>query len=282
MTESCGLLIVDDQTVFRQGLRALLELCPDVTVLGDAADGLEALQKAREFHPDVILMDVKMPRYDGLQATSLIKQELPEVKVIILTVHGNEPELVYQAIKAGAIGYVSKTSGIDDILKAIRSVTHGEAVVASPALTSLVAFIGHSSDNLSAQPWPADALSSREQEVLDLVAEGLSNREIAHSLCISESTVHSHLHNILDKLHLANRVQAAAYALTIKQAHRDQTWQPPDQPTDTHPLKPRRDQDAEGRAARHPSTIGRGRAARTAPHPPSQTKHPESRPPRHD
>jgi len=282
MAESCRLLIVDDQMVFRQGLRALLEICPDVTVLGDAADGLEALQKAREFRPDIILMDVKMPRCDGLQATSLIKQELPEVKVIILTVHGNEPELVYQAIKAGAVGYVSKTSGIDDILRAIRSVTRGEAVVASPALTSLVAFIGHSSDNPSSQPWPADALSPREQEVLDLVAQGLSNRQIAHKLCISESTVHSHLHNILDKLHLANRVQAAAYALTLKQAQHDQLWHPPNQPKHTLPHKPRRDQDAEGRAARRPSAMGHGRAARTAPPPPSQTKHPEPKPPRHD
>ncbi len=216
MPEPHRLLIVDGQTLFRQGLRALLDLYPDLAVVGDAASVAEAHRCARELRPDVILMAAELPDGDGLEVTSHIKRELPQARVIILAHHEGEPELVYRALKAGAIGFASRVGGIDDLVGAIRSVAKGQAVVSSSALTNLVAYIGRTaSAPLAEDAYPAESLSPREQEVLALVAAGLSNRQIADKLSISESTVHSHLHSILGKLNLANRVQAAAYVLSL-------------------------------------------------------------------
>ena len=230
-TDACRILIVDDHIMFRQGLRALLEGFPGLVVVGEAADGLEALEKARHLRPDVVLMDIQMPVCDGLQATLNIRREMPQSKVIVLTVHGDDPDLIYQAIRAGAIGYVPKLSDIDDLVRTIRLVRDGQASIVSPALTSLVTFIGNAADSRRDALSLLETLSSREREVLDLVAEGNRNRQIAARLCISESTVRSHLRNILDKLHLANRVQAATLALAAKQrqggAERRTEW-PPD------------------------------------------------------
>jgi len=210
-------LIADDHALFRQGIHALLRDNLDLHVVGEAANDVELLEKSRQLHPDVVLIDAELPATDGLQATRQIRDELPETKVIVLSIKDDCPELVYSAIKAGALGFVTKTSEIGELIGAIRAVASGQASIATGSLTSLVTVLGSSElvergmgESLE------EKLTEREEEVLDLVTQGHSNREIASLLCISESTVRSHLHNILDKLHLSNRVQAATYALTSK------------------------------------------------------------------
>jgi len=213
----------DDHALVRAGIRTLLEKLPDVTIIGEAGDGLEAIERVRLLRPDVILMDHQMPRLDGVQATARIREFLPEARIIILDVHGDDPKLMYQAIRTGAMGYVPKTSTSDDLINAIRLVAQGHAALPAPSLTRLVDFIVSSSGEAPSNERVRDGLSDREQEVLNLVAEGKSNREIADSLYISESTVRSHLHNILSKLNLANRVQAAAFALGHRDSRRTAT-----------------------------------------------------------
>jgi len=210
------ILLVDDHKLVRQGLRVLLSDCADLEVIGDASDGREAVEKARTLQPDVILMDIHMPGGDGLSAIPLIREVAPSAKVVVLTIHGDDPNLVYQAISAGAVGYVPKNSDIEEVIRAVRQVLHGQAAVMASSLTSLLNFMVHGSGGQpTQQPERLQRLSGREMEVLRLVAQGASNREIATKLYLSESTVRSHLHNILEKLQLDNRVQAAAYALRM-------------------------------------------------------------------
>jgi DNA-binding NarL/FixJ family response regulator len=219
MSTACRVLIADDHALFRQGLCILLRTFPDLVVVGEATDGAEAISLARELRPDIVLMDINMPGCDGLEATAAIRREAPDVKVIVLTVNTDDPELVYQSIKAGAVGYLPKIKDIEELVNTIRRVAAGEAAIASHSLTQLVSFIGDSPEGVGElRPSAIDSLSPREREVLDLVAEGRSNREIAAQLCVSESTIHSHLHNILDKLGLHNRVQAVNLVLTTRQA----------------------------------------------------------------
>lgn len=205
------LLVADDHLLSRKGIVSLLAGMEEVEIAGEAADGLEALEKARELMPDLILMDIKMPRCDGVEATRRIKEELPYVKVIILSV-SDDPQDFFEAIKAGAQGYLHKNMEPETWVEFLHSVIRGEAPISRPlAARILKEFV------VQGQPAAPDTsgtqVTGREKEVLELVARGLSNREIADRLAIAETTVKNHLRNILDKLHLRNRVQAATYAL---------------------------------------------------------------------
>ncbi len=206
-------LIADDHTLFRQGLSSLLQQQKGLQVVGEAVDGWEALAKARELQPHLVLMDVAMPRCNGLEATRLIKRDLPDVNIIMLTVSEKDEDL-FAAIKAGAKGYLLKNAEFEELVRAIEAVAGGAAVV-SPSmavklLNEFAAVTAKGSLRIRAE---GTALTERETEVLQLLAKGATNKEIANTLVIAENTVKTHLRNILDKLHLHNRIQAAAYAI---------------------------------------------------------------------
>ena len=203
-------LLVDDHTLFRKGLASLLQTQDDIEVVGEASNGKEALEKARELMPDLILMDIYMPEYDGLMATKMIKSEMPYVKIVILTVSDSDQSL-FEAIKCGAQGYLLKNLEPRELFNMIRNVFRGEAPISSPLAAKILnEFV---SKNLNNQKSPEETLTLREKEVLTLIAEGASNKEIAYKLNISENTVKNHLRNIMEKLHLQNRVQLAVFAI---------------------------------------------------------------------
>jgi DNA-binding NarL/FixJ family response regulator len=206
------ILLVDDHVLFRKGVAALLARRPEMEVVGEASDGLEAIGAAREMLPDVILMDIHMPNCDGLEATRVIKRELPYVKIVILTVSDDEQNL-FEAIKSGAQGYLLKDLEPTKLYDLLESISRGEA----PLSGILAAKILKEFARTNADPEPApviiDELTDRETEILQLVVDGLTNKEIAASLFIAENTVKIHLRNILEKLHLQNRIQAAVYAV---------------------------------------------------------------------
>lgn len=203
-------LLVDDQNLFRRGLARLLASSEDVEVVGEAADGQEAVEKARSLWPDLVLMDVHMPVCDGIQATRLIKAERPQTKVVVLTVSEEDADL-FQAINSGAEGYLLKNLYPDELFHFIQRVMLGESPI-SPAMAGrLLQEIRQPSRRQG--PGHASELTPREREVLRLVAEGLSNAEIASRLYVVEGTVKNHLHSVLRKLRLSNRVQAATFAL---------------------------------------------------------------------
>jgi NarL family two-component system response regulator LiaR len=202
------ILIADDHTLVRAGMRALLDSEPGMEVIGEAADGLEAVDKAHELEPDVILMDLVMPRKNGIEAITEICEQVPGACILVLTSFADDDK-VFPAIKAGALGYLLKDSEPHELLQAIRSVYEGEPSLAPTIARKLIRDIQRSSDlPLAKQP-----LTEREVEVIRLVARGFSNHEIADQLVVSERTVRAHVSNILDKLHLANRTQAALYAI---------------------------------------------------------------------
>jgi two-component system NarL family response regulator len=200
------ILIVDDHSIMREGLKSVLVRQPDFTVIGEASDGAEAVKKAIKLQPDVITMDVRMP-YSGLQATMDIMQALPETKILILTVSETEADLV-ESVKVGARGYLLKGMDAEELVAAIRTVAAGGAIftpsIAAKLLDDFRADLNKNTDDVN--------LTSREDDVLALVANGSSNKEIAATLNISEPTVKAHLRNVLSKLHLKNRSQAAVYA----------------------------------------------------------------------
>ena len=208
--EKIKVLIVDDHQVVRQGLRTFLEMQDDITVVGEAQDGRQALELVRQLAPDVVLMDLVMPHMDGITATQQVRALSPATKVIALTSF-SEDDKVFPAIQAGAASYLLKDVTPDDLVEAIRAVQHGEARLHPDIARKLMQQVSqmHNASRSSS----VDELTEREQEVLRLVARGRSNREIAQELFISEKTVKSHVSNILGKLHLANRTQAARYAL---------------------------------------------------------------------
>jgi NarL family two-component system response regulator LiaR len=208
MSENIRVLIVDDHAIVREGQMALIDTEPGMEVIGEAQDGFESVEMADKLQPDVILMDLEMPRKGGIEATGEIKAKKPDARILVLTSF-TEDEKVYAAIKAGAQGYLLKDSSPNEILAAIRRVHLGETSMHPSIAEKLMRELQRSS-NLKPT---VDPLTEREMEILKLVAQGLPNQEIAERLVISERTVRTHVTNILSKLHLANRTQAALYAL---------------------------------------------------------------------
>jgi NarL family two-component system response regulator LiaR len=200
-------LIVDDHGVVREGLRAYLELEPDITVVGEARDGLEAVRRAAELQPDVVLMDLVMPNMDGVDATTRIKEQQPSVHVIVLTSFLEEDQVV-PAIRAGATSYLLKDVAATDLARAIRGARAGQAQLHPEVARRLMQQV-----TTPRKPEAAAQLTDREREVLRLLAEGRSNKEIARALVVSERTVKGHVSNILGKLGLQDRTQAALYAV---------------------------------------------------------------------
>ena len=208
MSNPIRILITDDHAIVREGQRALIDVEPGMEVVGEAADGLEAVELARVLQPDVILLDLLMPRMGGVEAIRQIKAENARSRILVLTSFA-EDDKVYAAIKAGALGYLLKDASPDEILAAIREVASGHASMPPAIAHKLMSELQRTS-NL---PPTEDPLTEREVEILKLVAQGLPNLEIAERLVVSERTVRTHVSNILGKLHLANRTQAALYAL---------------------------------------------------------------------
>jgi NarL family two-component system response regulator LiaR len=201
-------LIVDDQAIVRKGIRALLEQVEHIEVVGEAGDGREAVAQAESLRPDVILMDLVMPEMDGIAAIRHITTDQAEARILVLTSFAGDDQ-VFPAIKAGALGYLLKDSDPEDLLAAIESVYRGEPSLSPAIAQKVLVELRQPSD----RPPTPDPLTDREVEVIRLVAKGLSNQEIAERLVVTEATVRAHVSNILSKLHLANRTQAALYAL---------------------------------------------------------------------
>jgi two-component system NarL family response regulator len=214
--EPIRVLIADDHALFRRGLQMVLEQEPGISVVGEAGDGQEAVEKAGETMPDVVLMDVRMPKRGGIEATKAIKELMPHIKILMLTISDEEADL-YDAIKAGATGYLLKEVSIEEVGNAIRSVQTGQSLI-SPSMASKLlsefATMVKRADEKQAAPQPR--LTDREMEVLKLVAKGRNNRDIAKELFISENTVKNHIRNILEKLHLHSRMEAVVYAVREK------------------------------------------------------------------
>jgi two-component system, NarL family, response regulator LiaR len=208
MSDKVRILIADDHAIVREGLRALIATEPDLELVAEASDGVQAVMKAHALKPDVILLDMLMPRKDGLEALVEIKKDWAEAHVIVLTSFSDD-EKVFSAIRNGALGYLLKETSPDELLKAIQSVAQGEGFL-SPSIAAKVMREINQPPKL---PPTKDPLTEREVEILQWVAQGLTNDEIAEKLVVSERTVRTHVSNILAKLQLANRTQAALYAL---------------------------------------------------------------------
>jgi DNA-binding NarL/FixJ family response regulator len=215
-TERLRVLVCDDHALFRRGLQMVLEQEDDLELVGEASNGVEVVTKAQELMPDVILMAVRMPKRSGIEAATEIKETLPHVKILMLTISDDEADL-YEAIKAGASGYLLKEIPIEEVADAIRSVWAGQSRI-SPSMASklLSEFAAMSKASEDKPQMPAPRLTDREMEVLRLVAQGLNNRDIAKKLFISENTVKNHIRNILEKLHLHSRMEAVVYAVREK------------------------------------------------------------------
>jgi DNA-binding NarL/FixJ family response regulator len=204
-------LLADDHALFRAGIASLLQAAGH-EVVGEAGDGIEALERTRELHPDLVLMDITMPRCGGLEATRLIKAEMPETKIVIVTVSQDDADL-FEAVKSGAEGYLLKDMSNDEFERTLNGIAEGEAPLSQGLAGKILEEFARVSRGDGARGDDRDTLTDREQEVLRLVTDGRTNREIAEALFIAESTVNFHMKNILSKLHLRNRAEAVAYAL---------------------------------------------------------------------
>ncbi len=202
-------LIVDDHAILREGIRALLSLYPDVEVVGEASDGHEAIAKTRQFSPDIVLMDVAMPGLGGLEATIEIRKQNPNSRVVILTQH-DDTEYIFPILQAGAAGYVLKKAVGTELVAAIRAVHAGGSFLYPSVATAVIEGFVHKGKD--AEP-SYDRLSDREKQVLRLIAEGHSNREIADMLSVSVKTVIAHRANLMEKLDIHNRTELVKYAI---------------------------------------------------------------------
>lgn len=214
MTEIIRILIIDDHTIVRDGLQALINAEAGMQVIGVGSDGAEAVEKSRALNPDVILMDLIMPRKDGVQATTEIKKENPAARILILTSF-DEDHQVFSAIKAGAMGYIMKDTSSDDLIQAIRDVYQNKPALQPAIARKLMRDIQKPAGQMQMD----SSLTEREVEILQMVAQGQTNQQIADLLFLSERTVRTHITNILAKLRLDNRTQAALYALREGIAH---------------------------------------------------------------
>ncbi len=207
------IMIVDDHSVIRAGLAHMLSTEPDMEIVGEAADGQEAIEKSLLLKPDLIIMDINMPRCSGLEATLSIKERLPDTKILIFSISEREQDL-FQALRFGAEGFILKETNIKEIPTAVRSIFNGETILSPLIAKRLVDEFRHKSSESS--------LSTREGEVIELLGNGLNNNQIAERLFISEATVRTYLNRLLTKLHLKNRAEAIAY-VQQRQAIKNQT-----------------------------------------------------------
>jgi len=206
-------LVADDQAVVREGIKSMLSPEPDITVVAEAANGYEVLQQVATVSPDVVLMDVRMPEMDGLTALERLKALAPRSSVLMITLY-DDPDYLLRAVVAGAAGYVLKDGSREELVRAVRITAEGGATIAPRMLPELLRRIGQSREVLAGRPRsPATPLSDRELQVLGLIAEGLTNQEIADRLVLSPTTIKTHVQNILQKLDVSDRTQAAVYAV---------------------------------------------------------------------
>jgi DNA-binding NarL/FixJ family response regulator len=210
--EAMRILLVDDHILFRKGIASLISSRKDMKIVGEAGDGVEAVRIARETLPDVILMDINMPNRNGLEAVKIIKEEMPHIGVVMLTVSENDDDL-FQAIKNGAKGYLLKNLEPQQLYEMLEKVRQGEAPLSGAMAAKILQEFRQPPPHEAKQREPTDELTSREIEVLEEVVKGASNKEIADTLNITENTVKIHLRNILEKLHVQNRIQAAVHAI---------------------------------------------------------------------
>ncbi len=214
-------LIADDHALLREGLRRVLEFESEIEVVGEAADGLQAVERARELLPDVVVLDINMPGLDGIEVTRRIKRECPAAQIVVLTIHDDD-QYVFEVVKAGAQGYVLKDIEPGQIVEAIKTVRRGESFIPSNLMSKVLGEFKRMSGELAAGVAAHDPgveegrLTEREREILRAIAQGLTNREIADRFYISEKTVKNHVSNLLRKLHLTDRTQAAIYAIKNK------------------------------------------------------------------
>ncbi|HEV2451856.1 MAG TPA: response regulator transcription factor [Streptosporangiaceae bacterium] len=217
-SEPIRVLIVDDHALFRRGLEMVLDEEDDIELVGQASDGAEATKKARESLPDVVLMDIRMPRSSGIQACRAMKEAAPSMKIVMLTISDEEEDL-FEAIRAGASGYLLKDIPLDEVAETVRGVHGGQSLI-SPAMAGKLltefATLARRNEEARTQQVPAPKLTEREMGVLKLVAKGMNNRDIARELFISENTVKNHVRNILEKLQIHSRMEAVMIALRDK------------------------------------------------------------------
>lgn len=215
MTQPIRVLIVDDHTLFRSGIKALLQRHKDFEVVGEAGDGLEGLKRAKSLQPNVVLLDLHMPGISGREAVKLLAEEVPECNVLLLTVSEAAEDLI-ETIRAGARGYLLKNIETDFLLDSIRSAARGESVISAQMTGKLMMGVRSTSKDGTVPEEKKENLSPREKEIITLLARGASNKEVARTLNVAESTVKIHVQNILKKLNLTSRVQAAVYAIEHK------------------------------------------------------------------